>query len=81
MDTLIQGRHNHNENCILVEDFRRTQKLEIYLAKEGSGTAFIKTDLGHSSGSYVGNEFGVMLRGKDFTNQNWFQSPSAYTLS
>ena len=43
---------------------RRTQKVEIYLATEGSGLAIFSTDLGHFFGSNVGNEFGVMLRGK-----------------
>ena len=43
---------------------RRTQKYEIYLANEGSGLAFFSTDLGHIFGSIVGNEFGVLLRGK-----------------
>ena len=43
---------------------RRTQKVESYLANEGSGLAFFSTDLGHFFGSNVGNEFGVRLRGK-----------------
>ena len=43
---------------------RRTQNVEIYLANDGSGLAFFSTDLGHIFGSKVGNEFGVMLRGK-----------------
>ena len=64
MNTLIQERHNHSENCITVKVSRRTQKVEIYLANEGSGLAFFSTDLGHIFGSNVGNEFGVMLRGK-----------------
>ena len=42
----------------------KSPKNEIYLANEGSGLAFFSTDLGHISGSNVGNEFGVMLRGK-----------------
>ena len=63
MNTLIQERHNHSENCVTVKVSRRTQKVEIHLAKEGSGLAFFSTDLGHIFGSNVGNEFGVMLRG------------------
>ena len=47
MNILIQERHNHCENCIKVEVSRRTQKVEIYLASEGSGLAFFSTDLGH----------------------------------
>ena len=64
MNILIQERHNHSENCIKVKVSRKTQKVEIYLANEASGLAFISTDLGHIFGSNVGNEFGVMLRGK-----------------
>ena len=64
MNILFQERHNHSENCIHVNVSRRTQKVEIYLANEGSGLAFLSTDLGHIFGSNVGNEFGVMLRGK-----------------
>ena len=64
MNTLIQERHNHSEHCITIKVFRRTHKNEIHLANEGSGLAFLSTDLGHIFGSNVGNEFGVMLRGK-----------------
>ena len=64
MNILIQERHNHSENCIKVRASRRTQKVEIYLANEGSGLAFFSTDLGHIFGSNVGNAFGVLLRGK-----------------
>ena len=64
MNTFIQERHNHSENCVTVKVSRRKQKVEIYLANEGSGLAFFSTDLGHIFGSNVGNEFGVMLRGK-----------------
>ena len=64
MNTLNQERHNHSKNCITVEVSGRTQKVEIYLANEGSGLAFFSTDLGHIFGINVGNEFGVMLRGK-----------------
>ena len=64
MNTLIQERHNHSENCITVKVSRRTQKVEIYLANEGTGLAFFSRDLEHIFGSSVGNEFGVMLRGK-----------------
>ena len=63
-NTLIQDRHNHSENCITVKVYRRTQKVGIYLANERSGLAFFNTDLGHIFGSNVGNELGVMLRGK-----------------
>ena len=64
MNTLIQERHNHSENCIKNKVSRRTQKVETYLANEGSGLAFFSTDLGHNFGSIVGNDFGVTLRRK-----------------
>ena len=64
MNVLIQERHNQSENCIKVEVSRKTQKVEIFLANEGSGLVFFSTDLGHLFGSNVGNEFEVMLRGK-----------------
>ena len=64
MKILIQEKHNHSENCIKVKVSRGTEKVEIYLANEGSGLAFFSTDLGHIFGSNVGKEFGVMLRGK-----------------
>ena len=41
---------------------QRRQKVEIYLANEGSDLAFFSTDLRHIFGSNVGNEFGVVLR-------------------
>ena len=64
MNILFQEKHNHSENCSKVELSRRTQRIEIYHANEGSGLVFSSTDLGHIFGSNVANEFGVMLRGK-----------------
>ena len=64
MNILIQERHNHSENCIKVKLSRKTQKVEIYLANEASGLAFFSTDLGHIFGSNVGNECGVLSRGR-----------------
>ena len=55
--------------------------LEIYLANERSDLAFFGADLGHISASNVGNEFGVMLRGKDLTKKNLLTTLSTYTLS
>ena len=64
MNNFIQARHKHIKICITVKVSQRTQKVDIYRANEGSGLAFLSTDLGHVLGSNVGNEFGVMLRGK-----------------
>ena len=47
MNILFQERHNHSENCIKGKVSRRTQKVDIHLANEGSGLAFFSTDLGH----------------------------------
>ena len=64
MNALVQRIHNHSENCVTVEVSRRTQNVEIYIVNEGSSLAFFSTDLGHICGSNIGNESGVMLRGK-----------------
>ena len=57
-------RHNHSGSCITVKVSRRTQKVEIYVAKQETGLACFRTDLGHNFGSNVGKEIGVMLRRK-----------------
>ena len=41
------------------------KKIENYFANERSGFAFFSAELRHIFGSKVGNEFGVMLRGKE----------------
>ena len=64
MNTLIQEKNNHNETCITVKVSRRTQKVVIMLANDASGHAFCSTDLGHSFGNNVGNQFGVLMKGK-----------------
>ena len=64
MNTLIQERHSHSENCLTVKMSRRTQKLEIYHANEGSGLALFITDQKHIFASEVRKKFGVTLRGR-----------------
>ena len=64
MNTLIQERNNHNETCITVKVSRRSQKVVIILANDTSGLAFCSTDLGHIFGNNVGNQFGVLVKGK-----------------
>ena len=64
MNTLIQGRNNHNETCITVKVSQRTQKVVIMIANDSSGLAFCSTDLGHIFGNNVGNVFGVLMIGK-----------------
>ena len=81
MNTFIQERHNHNESCTRVEVSRRTQNVEIYLANEWCGPESCSTDLGHIFSSNVGNEIGVMLRGKGPCKPEFAYDMSAYTLS
>ena len=64
MNTLIQEWNNHNETCITVKVPRRSQKAVIVLANDTSGLAFGSTDLGHIFGNNVGNQFGVLMKGK-----------------
>ena len=66
MNTLIQERNNHNETCITVKVPRRSQNVVKILANDTSGLAFCSTDLdlGHIFGSNVGNQFGVLMKGK-----------------
>ena len=64
MNRLIKERNNLNETCITVKVSRRTQKVVIMLANDTSGLAFCSTGLGHNFGNNVGNEFGVLMKGK-----------------
>ena len=64
MNRLIQKRNNHNETCITVKVSRKTQKVVILLANDSSGLAFCSTDLGHIFGNNVGNQSGVLMKGK-----------------
>ena len=64
LNRLIQERNNHNETCITVKVSRKTQKVVILLANDSSGLAFCSTDSGHIFGNNVGNQFGVLVKGK-----------------
>ena len=64
MSNLIQEKHNHSENSILVEVPRRTQKTEIYVANDASDPTFFGRDLEHIFGSNICKEIGKMLRKK-----------------
>ena len=61
---IIQERHNHCENCIIVKVSRRMQKDKIYLGNEGYGLVVSSTGLRQIFGSNVCYDFGVILRGK-----------------
>ena len=65
MNTLIQERNKHNETCITVKVSRKTQKVVILFAKDTSGLVFCSTDLGHICGNNVGNQFRVLMKGKE----------------
>ena len=56
------------------------QKIGISLANEEWGHAFFSMDLAHSSGSKVGNDFGVFLRGK-LLHKQFFSRHCPHTLS
>ena len=64
MNTLIQERNNHNETCVTLKVSRKSQKVVFMLANDSSGLAFCSTDLGHIFGNNVGNQFGVLMKGK-----------------
>ena len=64
MNTFIQERNNQSEICITVDASRRSQKVVIILAIDTSGLAFCITDLGHIFVNNVGNQFGVLVKGK-----------------
>ena len=46
INVLLQERQNHSENLIKANVSRRTQKIEVYPANEGSGLALFSMDLG-----------------------------------
>ena len=64
LNTLNQESNNHNKTCITVNVSRRSQKVLIILANDTSGLAFCSTDWGHIFGKDVGNQFGVLMKGK-----------------
>ena len=64
INKLIQETNNHEETCITVKVSRKTQKVVIMLVNDTSGLAFCSTDLGHIFGNNVGNQFGVLMKGK-----------------
>ena len=64
MNLLIQERNNHNENCITVKVSRRTQKIELSLISDDSSLVIFSTDLGIIFGGDVGDDKGILMRGK-----------------
>ena len=80
INTLIHEGHNHSKTCITVKVSRRTHKVDIYIAIEGSDLALFSTYLGHIFGSFVGNEFGVMLGGKGPHKQGCIHNIGTFTI-
>ena len=64
MNLLIQERNNHNESCITVKVSRRTQKIELSLISDDSSLVIFSTDLGNIFGGDVGDDKGILMRGK-----------------
>ena len=64
MNTLIKERNNHRDTCITIKVSRVTQKIKVYLANEESSLAIFSTDLGHIFRGDVGNDSGILMRGK-----------------
>ena len=67
---LIQERNNHNENYITVKVSRRKQKVVVILANDTSVPSFCSTNLGHIFRNNVGNQFGLLMKGKVLLNPN-----------
>ena len=61
---LMQERNNHNQNCNTVRVSRHTQKIEFSLISDDSGLVIFKTDLGNIFGGNVGDDKGILMRGK-----------------
>ena len=70
MNTLIQGRNNHNETCITVKVSLRSQEVVIILANDTSGLAFCCTDLGNIFGNNVGTILGYWWKEMVLMNHN-----------
>ena len=60
----MQGRNNHNENCITVKESHRTQKIEHSLISDDSSLVIFSSDLGNTFGGDVGDNKGVLMRRK-----------------
>ena len=64
MNTLIQQRNNHRDTCITIKVSGVKQKVKVYLPTEESSLAIFSTDLGHIIRGDVGNDLGILMRGK-----------------
>ena len=64
-----------------IQSVSRNAKIEIYLAKDGSGLAYFTADLRHFFGAIMAENLALCWEEKDFTNQNLLTTLSAYILS
>ena len=81
INTLIQERHNRR-SCITVKVSRRTQKVEITLANEGSGPAFFLVQTWDAfSAAMLAMTLEWCWEKKDLTNQRLHTTLSTYTVS
>ena len=79
--TLLFKKDTITASYITVTVYRGRQKNETYLKNEESGLPVFKVDLRYFFDKLVCNEFGLMLRGKDLTNQNLLFKFYANSLS
>ena len=70
MSTLFQDRLNHSRSDITVKVTQRLQKRR-FIWHERHGFAFFSRNSEHYFGSNVGNELGVMLKGKGLHRPNF----------
>ena len=64
MNTLIQERNNHRDNCFTIKVSRVTQKVRVYLANEESSLVVFSTDLGYIFGGDVRKDSGRLICGE-----------------
>ena len=64
LNIFIQEKNNHGDSCITNKLSRVTQKVKVYQANDESSLANFSTDMGHILGGVVGDDLGILMRGK-----------------
>ena len=64
MNSLIQNRNNHNDNCLRVKVSRRSRKVGVSLVNKESSLVISGHDLGQIFGGDVRKNMGFLMRGK-----------------
>ena len=80
-NTLMQVKQKHSKCVSQKKVSWRTQEIDIFVANVNSDLAFFSTGKKQNFGNIMGNEFGVMLRGKDCLKQKLLTSLCAYNFS